>query len=64
MMCIKKGDEKLDMVAHAFNPSTQEAETGGFLSSRTAWSTKWVTGQPELYRETLSQKKKEMKKEY
>jgi major histocompatibility complex class I len=28
------------MVAHAFSPSTQEAETGGFLSSRPAWSTK------------------------
>jgi hypothetical protein len=25
--------------AHAFNPSTQEAEAGGFLSSRPAWST-------------------------
>jgi hypothetical protein len=24
--------------AHAFNPSTQEAEAGGFLSSRPAWS--------------------------
>jgi hypothetical protein len=28
------------MVANAFNPSTQEAEAGGFLSSRPAWSTK------------------------
>jgi major histocompatibility complex class I len=28
------------MVTHAFNPSTQEAEAGGFLSSRPAWSTK------------------------
>jgi hypothetical protein len=28
------------VVAHAFNPSTREAETGGFLSSRPAWSTK------------------------
>jgi hypothetical protein len=28
------------VVAHAFNPSTREAETGGFLSSRLAWSTK------------------------
>jgi hypothetical protein len=28
------------MVVHAFNPSTQEAEAGGFLSSRPAWSTK------------------------
>jgi hypothetical protein len=27
------------VVAHAFNPSTQEAEAGGFLSSRPAWST-------------------------
>jgi hypothetical protein len=27
------------VVAHAFNPSTWEAEAGGFLSSRTAWST-------------------------
>jgi major histocompatibility complex class I len=24
------------VVAHAFNPSTQEAEAGGFLSSRPA----------------------------
>ena len=43
--------------AHAFNPSTWEEEAGGFLSSRPAWSTKWVSGQPELHRETLSQKK-------
>jgi hypothetical protein len=28
------------MVVHAFNPSTQEAEAGGFLSLRPAWSTK------------------------
>jgi hypothetical protein len=28
------------VVVHAFNPSTQEAEAGGFLSSRPAWSTK------------------------
>jgi hypothetical protein len=26
--------------AHAFNPSTWEAEAGGFLSPRPAWSTK------------------------
>jgi hypothetical protein len=45
------------MVAHAFNPSTQEAEAGGFLRSRPAWSTKWVPGQPGLYRETMSWKK-------
>jgi hypothetical protein len=45
-------------VAHAFNPSTWEAEAGGFLNSRSAWSTEWVPGQPWLHRETLSQKKK------
>jgi hypothetical protein len=50
------------VVAHAFNPSTPEAEAGGFLSSRPAWSTKWVRGQPELYRETLSRKTKKKKK--
>jgi hypothetical protein len=33
-MYVKPG-----MVAHAFNPSTREAEAGGFLSSRPAWST-------------------------
>jgi hypothetical protein len=33
------------VVVHAFNPSTQETETGGFLSSRPAWSTKRVPGQ-------------------
>jgi hypothetical protein len=27
------------VVVHAFNPSTWEAEEGGFLSSRPAWST-------------------------
>jgi hypothetical protein len=46
------------VVAHTFNPSTWEAEAGRFLSSRPAWSTKWVPGQPGLHRETLSQKKK------
>ena len=39
------------MVAHAFNPSTWEAEAGEFLSSGPAWSTEWVPGQPGLYRE-------------
>jgi hypothetical protein len=31
---------KPGVVVHAFNPSTREAEAGGFLSSRPAWSTK------------------------
>jgi hypothetical protein len=49
---------RLGVVAHAFNPSTWEAEAGEFLSSRPAWSTEWVPGQPGLHRETLSRKKK------
>jgi hypothetical protein len=53
---------ELDVVVHAFNPSTREAEAGGFLSSRPAWSTKWVPGQPELHRETLSRKTKKKQK--
>jgi hypothetical protein len=44
------------VVAQAFNPSTSEVEAGRFLSSEPAWSTEWVPGQPELHRETLSQK--------
>jgi hypothetical protein len=32
------------MVAHAIDLSTWEAEAGGFLSSRPAWSTEWVPG--------------------
>ena len=50
-----------EVVLHAFNPSTREAEAGGFLSSRPAWSTKWVVGQPGLHRETLSREKKKKK---
>jgi hypothetical protein len=49
------------VVVHAFNPSTWEAEAGGFLSLRPAWSTKRVPGQPGLYRETLYKKKKKKK---
>jgi hypothetical protein len=50
------------VVAHAFDPSTREAEAGGFLSSRPAWSTKWAPGQPGLHRETLSRKNQKKKK--
>jgi hypothetical protein len=51
-----KNEYKPGVVAHAFNPSTWEAEAGGFLSLGPAWSTEWVPGQPELHKETLSQK--------
>jgi hypothetical protein len=47
------------VVAHAFNPST---EGGGFLSSRPAWSTELVPGEPGVHRETLSKKKKKNQK--
>jgi hypothetical protein len=45
---LKKKKRDPGVVAHAFNPSTWEAEAGGFLSSR-------LSG---LHRETLSRKKK------
>jgi hypothetical protein len=37
---VKNLSQKQGVVVHAFNPSTQEAEAGGFLSLRPAWSTK------------------------
>ena len=48
-------------MAHTFNPSTWETEADGFLSSRTAWYTEWVPGQPGLQKETLSRKTKQNK---
>ena len=36
---IKKTSVSWAVMAHAFNPRTWEAEAGGFLSSRTTWST-------------------------
>jgi major histocompatibility complex class I len=40
MQDIQEFIAKPSVVADAFNPSTGEAEAGGFLSSRPAWSTK------------------------
>jgi hypothetical protein len=37
---LRKRGVELGVVVHAFDPSTWEAEAGGFLSSRPAWSTK------------------------
>jgi hypothetical protein len=37
--CIRNQEKSRAVVAHAFNPSTWEAEAGGFLSLRSAWST-------------------------
>jgi hypothetical protein len=36
---FEKRKKSRAVVAHAFNPSTREAEAGEFLSSRPAWST-------------------------
>jgi hypothetical protein len=55
---VKNMHHSQAVVVHAFNPSSWEAEAGGFLSSRPAWSTEWVPGQPGLHRETLSRKTK------
>jgi hypothetical protein len=49
-------------VAHTFNSSTWEAEAGGSLSLRPAWSTEWIPGQPGLHRETLSWNKTKQNK--
>ena len=38
------------------NPSTWETEAVRFVSSRPAWSTESVPGQPGLHRKTLCQK--------
>jgi hypothetical protein len=37
---FKKSKQSRAVVAHAFNPSTREAEAGRFLSLGPAWSTK------------------------
>jgi hypothetical protein len=35
----KNKNQEPGVVAHAFNPRARESEAGGFLSSRSAWST-------------------------
>jgi major histocompatibility complex class I len=39
-MRLFENQEGPGVVANAFSPSAREAEAGGFLSSRPAWSTK------------------------
>ena len=58
------------MVAHAFNPITPEAEAGGFLSSRPAWSqsefqdSQDYTERPCLEKNKKQKTKKKTKKEF
>jgi hypothetical protein len=58
--------------AHAFNPSSWEAEAGRFLSSRPAWSTNYkvisrtvkaIQRNPVKKKERRKERKKERKKE-
>ena len=48
---------------HTFNSSTWEAEAGGSLSFRPAWSTEWIPGQLS-YSEKPCLKKQKQKKNY
>ena len=48
------------MVAHTFNPSTQKAEAGGFLSSRPALKDNRVTQDSQGYTEKPCLKKKRL----
>jgi hypothetical protein len=52
--CLKTKIIAPVVMAYSFNPSTREAEGGGSLSSRPAWFTDRVPGQPGLHKETLS----------
>jgi hypothetical protein len=49
------------VVAHAFNPSTWEAEAGGFLSSRPAWSRVSSRTARAIQRNPVSKKKQKQK---
>ena len=54
------------VVVYAFNPSTWEAEAGGFLSSSPACSTEWIPGQDSqgnTEKPCLEKTKKEKKEE-
>ena len=49
-------------VVYTFNPSTHEAEAGGYLWIQgQIWFTEQVPGQPGLHRETLSQEEEKRK---
>jgi hypothetical protein len=52
------------VLVHAFNPSTWEAEAGGFLSSRPAWSTNKISRSARaIQRNLVLKKKKERERE-
>ena len=49
----------MSVVAHALNPSTEESKACEPVSSKPAWTTEQVPGQPGLHREISSPKPKE-----
>jgi hypothetical protein len=57
------------VVVHVFNPSTWEAEAGGYLNLRSAWSTEFQDSQgytkrnPGLKKQTNKQTNKKTKKQ-
>jgi hypothetical protein len=57
---IRKGEWKPGVVAHAFNPSTLEAEAGGFLSSRPVTIQSEFQDSQGYTEETRSQKTKKI----
>jgi hypothetical protein len=55
--CLEKPKEKRKKEGRKEDRQTDRKELKEFLSSRPAWSTEWVPGQPGLHRENLSQNK-------
>ena len=45
-------------MVYVLNPRTREAEVGGFLSFRPAWSTEVASGQTKIHSETKTKNKK------
>jgi hypothetical protein len=52
----------LGVVVHTFNTSTWEAESGGFLNSRPAWSTEFQDSQGYTEKPCLEKPQKKEKK--
>jgi hypothetical protein len=47
------------VMTRASNPSIREAEAGGSLSSRPAWSTEQIPEHPRIHREKVKTKRNE-----